>query len=125
MKTELLAILASALVIPSALAADDSAPQGLFYVKFPFGASSAYERAPYAGFMLNTRSVSFDFSLRGKGSRRNVIGDSTMDPLEANELNWWLIGGLAAAVVLVASQSKANREEDRVCLATNPPPPGC
>jgi hypothetical protein len=124
-KRTLLALVACSLIAPSGLAADYGEPQGLFYVKFPFGSGSASERAPYIGLTLNSRSASLDFSLGAKRYRRNVLGDSTMDPLEASELNWWLIGGLAAAVVLVASARKSDKDEQHPCLAINPPPPGC
>jgi hypothetical protein len=118
---KLLALLLSLAVIPSAVAADLGQPQGVLYLEFPIGASTAYERVPHVGFMVINKSMPvFDFALR-----RNVIGDS-MDPFEASDLNWWLIGGIAAAVVLVASQHKAARQEDqRACLNTMPPPPGC
>jgi hypothetical protein len=122
-KRNVLAILLSAALVPSPVAADPGQPRATLYVELPIGASSAYERAPRVGFMVGNKSIPLlNFALSRDAYRRKA----TMDPFEAADLNWWLIGGIAAAVVLVASQHKSSRQEDqKACLNAMPPPPGC
>jgi hypothetical protein len=122
-KQHLLAVLLSVAVIPSAIGADLGEPRATFYVELPIDASSAHERAPHVGFMFGTKSIPvFGFALSRNAYRRKAVGDS-IDPFEASDFNWWLIGGITAAVVLVASQSKKARREDQNTLANMPPPP--
>src|SRR3989442_4365717 len=107
---KLLAALLSLAVMPWGVAADLGQPRGLLYLELPIDASSAHERAPRVGFMVGSQSMPvLDFALSRNAYRRKALGDSTMDPFEASDLNWWLIGGIAAAVALVASRRKRSR----------------
>jgi hypothetical protein len=123
MKKRLLAMLVSIAMASSALGAED-VTQTMFYIKVPLGGGSASERASSVGFMLKPASrpaVDFSFTPRA-AYRRNAT--EAQDPFEAADFNWWLIGGLtAAALILIASSHKSRQDEPPNCqLSGNCPP---
>ena len=116
------ALLVSIAMTSSALAAED-VTQTMFYVKVPLGGGTASERASSVGFMLKPAArPALDFSF-GPGAtyRRNAAED----PFEASDFNWWLIGGLtAAALLLIATNRKSRQDEPPNCqISGNPPCP--
>jgi hypothetical protein len=125
MKKRMLALLISIAMTSSALGAED-VTQTMFYVKVPLGGTSASERATSVGFMLKPAArpaVDFSFTPR-TAYRRNAT--EAQDPFEAADFNWWLIGGLtAAALLLIATSRKSKQDEPLACQVSgnNPCPP--
>ena len=121
MKKRLLAMLVSAAMSASALGADGET-RAMFYVKVPLGTGSSSERASSIGFMLKPAArPALDFSFKPRAAYRRNAAE---DPFEASDFNWWLIGGLtAAALILIASSHKSRTDEPPNCqLAGNCPP---
>lgn len=107
-----------------------SEPQAFLYLSVPFGAPAV------SGFSLRARLDAPArphvpiVDIRLAGARPPVLrvlgmkADGT-GPEEA-AVNWWIVGGIAAAFVLVvaASDKEDKKEPLPVCQEGFPPPPG-
>jgi hypothetical protein len=134
----LLAAIASAGLCSPCLAGEFET-QSLFYVSVPFGAQSSRERAPIVGFSVRakaeTRSANphrqisiVDVRFNGTDSNLRVLGIDgrrfkiNADGSESEGPNWWLIGGIAAAVAVVIYVAEESRPKQ--CNDATPVPPG-
>jgi hypothetical protein len=113
MKKRLLAMLVSVAMASSALGADGET-HAMFYVKVPLDGAAASERASSFGFMLKPAArPALDFSFSPRAAYRRKAAE---DPFDAADFNWWLIGGLtAAALILIASSRKSRNDEPPNC----------